>query len=112
MELTWDKPEKTNGNLKHYVVRYTYRLSGSSVTYVKNLRYSDYSANTVKYNLDGLEEFTKYYITVSAKTSVEGLKSAVVTATTLEDGTFSKTKKLFPCEKECLTFPRNLFFAA
>ena len=67
-----------NGNLRHYAV--TYGTEKSNLNERRN------SPTAVSYELLDLEEFTVYYVQVSAETSVSGELSDIVDAQTLEDG--------------------------
>ena len=78
ISVTWEPPEKLNGNLKRYVVTYG--------TARDNLNERRYSSTAVSYQLTELEEFTVYYVQVFAETSVSGKLSEIVDAKTLEDG--------------------------
>ena len=74
-----------NGNLRHYAV--TYGTEKSNLNERRN------SLTAVSYELLDLEEFTVYYVQVSAETSVSGELSDIVDAKTLEDG--------MACNSEC-----------
>ena len=76
--VTWVQPATMNGNLKRYVVTY-----GKARGELDETRYS---YTNVSYELIDLEEFTVYYVQVSAETSVSGKLSDIVYAKTLEDG--------------------------
>ena len=76
--VTWVQPATMNGNLKRYVVTYGKARGGLDET--------RYSYTNVSYELIDLEEFTVYYVQVSAETSVSGKLSDIVYAKTLEDG--------------------------
>ena len=78
ISVTWEPPEKLNGNLKRYVVTYG--------TARDNLNERRNSPTAVSYQLTELEEFTVYYVQVFAETSVSGKLSEIVDAKTLEDG--------------------------
>ena len=78
ISVTWEPPEKLNGNLKRYVVTYG--------TARDNLNERRNSPTAVSYQLTELEEFTVYYVQVFAETSVSGKLSEIVHAKTLEDG--------------------------
>ena len=76
--VTWVQPATMNGNLKRYVVTYGKARGGLDET--------RYSYTNVSYELIDLEEFTVYYVQVSAETSVSGKLSDIVYARTFEDG--------------------------
>ena len=78
ISVTWEPPEKLNGNLERYVVTYG--------TARDNLNERRNSPTAVSYQLTELEEFTVYYVQVFAETSVSGKLSKIVDAETLEDG--------------------------
>ena len=78
ISVTWEPPEKLNGNLKRYVV--TYGTARDKLNERRN------SPTALSYELLDLEEFTVYYVQVFAETSVSGELSDIVDAKTLEDG--------------------------
>ena len=88
ISVTWEPPEKLNGNLKRYVVTYA--------TARDNLNERRNSPTAVSYQLTELEEFTVYYVQVFAETSVSGKLSLIVDAKTLEDG--------MACNFECFFY--------
>ena len=88
ISVTWEPPEKLNGNLKRYVVTYG--------TVRDNLNERRNSSTAVSYQLTDLEEFTVYYVQVFAETSVSGKLSLIVDAKTLEDG--------MACNFECFFY--------
>ena len=88
ISVTWEPPEKLNGNLKRYVVTYG--------TARDNLNERRNSPTAVSYQLTELEEFTVYYVQVFAETSVSGKLSEIVDAETLEDG--------MACNFECFFY--------
>ena len=88
ISVTWEPPEKLNGNLKRYVVTYG--------TARDNLNERRNSPTAVSYQLTELEEFTVYYVQVFAETSVSGKLSEIVDAETLQDG--------MACNFECFFY--------
>ena len=95
ISVTWEPPEKLNGNLKRYVVTYG--------TARDNLNERRNSPTAVSYQLTELEEFTVYYVQVFAETSVSGKLSAIVDAKTLEDG--------MACNFECFVMLCYLLYS-
>ena len=86
--VTWEPPVTMNGNFRRYVVTY-----GKARDDLDETRYSRIE---VSYQLLDLEEFTVYYVQVSAETSVSGELSGIVDAKTLEDG--------MACNFECFFY--------
>ena len=95
ISVTWESPEKLNGNLKRYVVTYG--------TARDNLNERRNSPTAVSYQLTELEEFTVYYVQVFAETSVSGKLSEIVDAKTFEDG--------MACNFECFVMLCYLLYS-
>ena len=92
--VTWEPPVTMNGNFRRYVVTY-----GKARDDLDETRYSRIE---VSYQLLDLEEFTVYYVQVSAETSVSGELSDIVDAKTLEDG--------MACNFECFVMSCYLLY--
>ena len=92
--VTWEPPVTMNGNFRRYVVTY-----GKARDDLDETRYSRIE---VSYQLLDLEEFTVYYVQVSAETSVSGELSDIVDAKTLEDG--------IACNFECFIMSCYLLY--
>ena len=75
IEVSWEEPEKKNGNISNYIISY-----GKG-----DLEEDVYTTDT-KYLLHNLEEFTLYFVRVAANTSIRGNHSAIQQARTLQDG--------------------------
>ena len=85
VDLSWDKPQTVNGVLRNYYVYFGFSKTSLSK---KGLSYSSYNGVTVTFTLQWLEEYKKYFVGISAATSVEGERSPLLDFTTLEDGMF------------------------
>lgn len=75
IQVSWEEPAIKNGNISGYIISYG---QGSLD--------ADLCTRDTKYLLGGLEEFTLYFVRVTAKTSILGNHSAIQQARTLEDG--------------------------
>ena len=79
--VTWGEPAQTNGRISDYVITYSSITPG-----IQHSGRTIASATATSYTLTGLQEFTTYAVTVSARTlAAEGVQSQAST-TTFEAG--------------------------
>ena len=98
IRASWREPLKLNGLLKRYVVMYG---TGSS-----KLDETLHTTDTA-YVIPGLEEFTEYFVQVSAETSVSGTPSNIEQATTREDCELLVFNFLLDCSNQMLLILRR-----
>ena len=63
IELNWIPPRKPNGDIRHYIIKYTTQNGTQKINTANNINY---------YNLTGLERGQTYNITVVAVNSAGG----------------------------------------